>query len=104
MKERRKDQYGIELRQSGEVHAEHWGVRRIASVELEGSRAERAEKRDPGTNEIVVRLLREPTQSLKWLAKRLNMDTWTHASKCLVRNENKMKSVKSYDRLLFDSF
>jgi putative transposase len=89
MHERRKDHYGPELREADEVHAE--GVlrqelrrRRWTEADLELRR-----KGDPEKVEIAWRLRCQTTMTLRQIAQRLKMGTWTHVSNCLVQRRKK---------------
>ena len=84
MRERRgANHYGEECRESAEAKAE-----RIVAEELRGrgwSEAELGEraKGDPGKVAVAARLRRETTMTLKWVAQRLAMGSWSHVSNLL---------------------
>jgi hypothetical protein len=40
-------------------------------------------KGDPEKVKIALRLRRESIMTLKWIAERLHMGSWTHVSNCL---------------------
>jgi hypothetical protein len=40
-------------------------------------------KGDPEKVKIALRLRRESIMTLKWIARRLRMGSWTHVSNCL---------------------
>jgi len=97
MHERRGDHYGPELREADEAHAE-----RILREQLRQGGWTEADllnrrKGDPGKVEIASQLRAQTTMTLKWIARRLKMGTWTHVSNCLVEKRNKRKNVNSYD-------
>jgi REP element-mobilizing transposase RayT len=75
--------YGGERQESGEEKAE-----RIVGGELkrrrwnESSLGERR-KGDPEKVKIALRLRRESIMTLKWIAQRLRMGSWTNVSNCL---------------------
>ena len=84
MRKSRKDHYGAELRQADEVHAERLlraELRRRGWTERD---LEQRSKGDPAKVELAWRLRRETTMTLKWIAARLKMGTWTYVSNCLV--------------------
>ena len=89
MRERRGDHYGPELRESEMVHAE-----KLVRSELrergwkEATLIERR-KGDPEKVKIAARLRKETTMTLKWVAQRLRMGTWTYVSNCLSEGRNK---------------
>jgi putative transposase len=75
--------YGAERQESGEEKAE-----RILVEELKRRKWGEADllKRRKGDQEKVkmaLRLRRETTMTLKWIAQRLQMGSWTHVSNCL---------------------
>ena len=87
--------YGGERQESGEEKAE-----RIVAEELKRRRWTEAtltsrRKGDSEKVKIAVRLRRETVMTLKWIAQRLHMGSWTHVSNCLAARQ--MKSVKSED-------
>jgi putative transposase len=78
--------YGEERQESGEAKAE-----RIVEEELsrrrwtEKSLRERR-KGDPEKVKMALRLRRESIMTLKWIARRLEMGSWTNVSNCLANN------------------
>jgi putative transposase len=78
--------YGEERQESGEAKAE-----RIVEEELkrrrwtEKSLGERR-KGDPEKVKMALRLRRESIMTLKWIARRLAMGSWTNVSNCLANN------------------
>lgn len=75
--------YGAERHQSGEEKAE-----RIVAEELKQRKwteADLAKRRkgDPDKVKMASRLRRESIMTLKWIAQRLHMGSWTHVSNCL---------------------
>ena len=89
MKENRKDHYGVELREADEVHAERLVVDELRRRRWKESELGERRKGDQEKIQIAERLRRETTMTLRWIAKRLNMGTWTHVSNCLVRKRKK---------------
>jgi hypothetical protein len=78
--------YGVERRESGGEKAG-----RIVGEELKRSRwAESSlagrRKSDPEKVKIVLRLRMESIMTLKWIAQRLQMGSWTNVSNCLANN------------------
>jgi hypothetical protein len=76
---------GVELREADEAHAEGLVVDELRRRRWKESEFGERRKGDEEKVEIAARLRRETTMTLKWIAKRLNMGTWTHVSNCLVR-------------------
>ena len=75
--------YGAERQESGEEKAE-----RIVTAELKHRKWAEADlvkqrKGDPEKVKIALRLRRESIMTLKWIAQRLHMGSWTHVSNCL---------------------
>ena len=103
LREQRKDHYGAELREADEAHAEGMVRQELRRRGWKETELGRRRKGDPGKVELAWRLRQETTMSLKWIAQRLRMGTWTHVSNCLTLKTKggKVKSVKSYDRPLF---
>ena len=88
---RRGDHYGHELREVDEAHA-----LKLLRQELKarGWKPEDLVIRRKGDAEkvkIAWRLRRETTMTLKWIARTLQMGSWTYLSNCLVQ---KRKNVK----------
>ena len=89
MHERRGDHYGPELREADQAHAEQVlkeELRRRGWTEAELSRRR---KGDPEKVRIASQLRARTTMTLKWIAGRLKMGTWTHVSNCLVEKRKK---------------
>ncbi len=81
----RGDHYGPELREADALHAE-----RVVQEELRRRRWTKLDltqrrKGDPEKVAIARRLRRESAMSLKWIAERLQMGTWTYVSNCVVQ-------------------
>jgi hypothetical protein len=92
MHERRQDHYGPELREAELVHAER--LLREELMRRGWAEAEPSQRRkgDLEKVEIASQLRAHTTMTLKWIAQRLKMGTWTYVSNCLVqkrRNEQK---------------
>ena len=81
--------YGAERQESGEEKAE-----RIVAEELRRRRwretdLERRRKGDAQKVQMAARLRRESIMTLKWIARRLHMGSWTHVSNCLAKAKRK---------------
>jgi hypothetical protein len=61
-------------------------LRRWTEVDLDSRR-----KGDPEKIEFAARLRRDTLMTLKWIARRLHMGSWTHVSNCLARHRNQSK-------------
>jgi putative transposase len=75
--------YGAERQETGEEKAERIVTeelrrRRWRETDLEGRR-----KGDAQKVQMAARLRRESIMTLKWIARRLHMGSWTHVSNCL---------------------
>jgi REP element-mobilizing transposase RayT len=75
--------YGAERQESGEAKAEQ-----IVAEELKRRKWDEAElvkrrKGDPEKVKMALRLRRESIMTLKWIAQRLHMGSWTHVSNCV---------------------
>jgi REP element-mobilizing transposase RayT len=94
MHRQRGDHYGPELREADAAQAE-----KIVQAELRrrGWTQEELGKRRKGDAQKVAmawRLRAETTMSLKWIAQRLAMGTWTHVSNCLVQKRKEDEKCK----------
>ena len=81
--------FGAERRESGEERAE-----RIVEEELRRrgwteAELKRRRKGDAQKVRIAARLRRESIMTLKWIAGRLHMGSWTHVSNCLATVKRK---------------
>ena len=81
--------YGAERQESGEEKAE-----RIVAQELKRRRWTEAtlssrRKGDSQKVKMAARLRRETIMTLKWIAQRLQMGSWTHVSNCLAQEAKK---------------
>ena len=80
----RGDHYGEELRQADEAHAQG-----LLKEELKRRRWKEADlavrpKGDPEKLDIAWRLRQETTMTLRWIAGKLHMGSWTYLSNLLV--------------------
>ena len=92
--ERRGDHYGLELREADEAHAEQVlkaELRRRGWAEAELARRR---KGDPQKVELAWELRARTTMTLKWIANRLRMGTWTYVSNCLVQKRKETEKCK----------
>jgi len=83
MHEGRGDHYGEELREADTEHAEGVLAAELRRRRWTESQLRNRRKGDPGKVEIAWRLRRETTMTLRWIADRLHMGTWTSVSNCL---------------------
>jgi hypothetical protein len=83
MHEKRGDHYGPELRQADALHAEGLVQAQLRRRTWTEAELNRRRKGDPDKVEIAWRLRQQTTMTLKWIAQRLRMGTWTHVSNCL---------------------
>jgi len=94
MHEQRRDHYGPELRQADALHAEglvQGQLRRRGWTEAE---LRRRRKGDPEKVKIAWCVRQQTTMTLRWIAQRLNMGTWTHVSNCLVQRRKEDEKCK----------
>ena|SRR5579884_327241 len=72
--------YGDELRESDEQKAERIVAEEMKKLRWQQSELTTRRKGDPKKVRIARRLRKETTMTLKWIAQRLKMGTWTHVS------------------------
>lgn len=89
--------YGADRQENDEAKAE-----RIVAAELARDGRTEADlksrrKGDPMKVRLAACLRRETTMTLRWIAQRLCMGTWTHVSNCLAATRTVERSVKSED-------
>ncbi len=89
MHERRGDHYGPELREADLEHAERVLKEELSQRGWRETELSRRRKGDPEKIEIASQLRARSTMTLKWIAERLKMGTWTYASTCLVLKRKK---------------
>ncbi|HEV2248669.1 MAG TPA: hypothetical protein VGW37_18650, partial [Terriglobia bacterium] len=85
MHERRGDHYGPELREADQVHAE-----RVLSEQLQHrgwTEVELSLRRKGDAQKVAIarQLRAHTTMTLKWIAQRLKMGSWTYVANCLAR-------------------
>jgi hypothetical protein len=83
--ERRGELCGPELQEADQAHAEGLVQRELRRRGWKEADLDRRRKGDPGKVAMAWRLRHETTMSLKWIARRLKMGTWTYVSNCLVQ-------------------
>ena len=91
MKGKRGGHYGAELRQADELHAE-----KLVQEELRRRHWREADlvarrKGDAQKVEMAWRLRQETTMTLKWIAGRLLMGTWTHVANRLGQKRRELE-------------
>ncbi len=94
MHERRGGHYGPELREADELHAERLVQEELRRRGWAEEELARRRKGDPQKVRIAWRLRRESTMTLKWIAHRVRMGSWTHVSNCLVLKRNEDEECK----------
>ena len=75
--------YGAERQESGEEKAEQIVAEELGRRKWEEANLVKRRKGDPEKVKIALRLRRESIMTLKWIAQRLHMGSWTHVSNCL---------------------
>jgi REP element-mobilizing transposase RayT len=86
MHQRRGDHYGPELREADLAHAERILKGQLRQRRWTEDELSRRRKGDPEKVRMASQLREQTTMTLKWIAQRLKMGTWTHVSNCLVQN------------------
>jgi len=77
--------YGPELREADAVHAEELVQAELRRRHWTEAQLEGRPKGDAVKVEIAWRLRQQSTMTLKWIAQRLRMGSWTYASNCLAQ-------------------
>ena len=95
MRELRGDHYGEELRQADEEHALGILKKELKARGWKETDLMERRKGDPEKIKMAVRLRRETTMTLRWVATKLQMGSWTYLSNLLgqERSRKKNKSV-----------
>jgi hypothetical protein len=75
--------YGSERQESGEQKAERTVMEEMKGLGWEKGDLQRRRKGDKGKVAMARRLRKETTMSLKWIAQRLQMGSWTYVSNLL---------------------
>jgi hypothetical protein len=78
--------YGPELREANLAHAERILKGQLRQRRWTEDELSRRRKGDPEKVQVASQLQAQTTMTLKWIAQRLKMGTWTHLSNCLVQN------------------
>jgi len=85
---------GEEKQESAEQHAARMALEELNRRGWAEDELKRRRKGDGEKVKIAARLRRETTMTLKWIAERLYMGTWTNVANCLAKAT---KNVKSRD-------
>lgn len=75
--------YGTERQESGEAKADRLVAEGLQRAGWTEDDLVQRRKGDPTKVTIALRLRSESTMTLKWIAQRLQMGSWTHVSNCL---------------------
>ena len=86
--------YGSDRRETGEAKARRLIAATLAQIGWKVSDLKKERKGAPEKVELARRLRKETTMSLKWIAKELEMGSWTYVSNLLIGTT---KSIKSED-------
>ena len=81
--------YGAERQESGEEKAERIVAKELRRRHWNAKDLERRRKGDAEKVRVAARLRRETIMTLKWIARRLHMGSWTHVSNCLATAKSK---------------
>ena len=76
---------GLEKQESAEQHAERLVAEELRHRKWQEDDLARRRKGDRDKVKIACRLRRETTMTLKWIAQRLDMGTWTNVANCLAK-------------------
>ncbi len=77
------DHYGADRRETSQQKAERMVVDELKRLGGTEEDLQRRRKGDKGKVRTARRLRQETTMSLKWIAQRLHMGSWTYVSKLL---------------------
>lgn len=80
--------YGEELRESAEEKGQRIVREELKRLRWREADLSRRRKGDPGKVRIARRLRQETTLTLRWIAERLKMGTWTHVANRLYHSNN----------------
>jgi hypothetical protein len=72
--------YGAELRESAGEKAQRVVARELKRLGRDEADLGTRRKGDPGKVKVARHLRAETTMTLKWIAERLKMGTWTHVT------------------------
>jgi hypothetical protein len=75
--------YGADRQETGEQKAERIAAEEMKRLGWENCDLQRRRKGDKGKVAVACRLRQETTMSLKWIAQRLQMGSWTYVSNLL---------------------
>jgi len=84
--------YGSDRRETDEAKAERLVQAELGRRGWMGKNLVRRRKGDGGMGAIARKLRAETTMSLKWIAKRLAMGTWTNVSNLLMAGTKTVRS------------
>ena len=85
--------YGSDRREAAEAKARRIVVEEWKRLGWEGKELRQRRKGDAGKVQVALRLRRETTMSLKWIAQELRMGSWTYVANLLCQT----KSLNSKD-------
>ena len=85
--------YGSDRREAAEAKARRIVVEEWKRLGWEGKELRQRRKGDAGKVQVALRLRRETTMSLKWIAQELRMGSWTDVANLLCQT----KSLNSKD-------
>jgi putative transposase len=91
----RGDHYGEELRQADQAHALTLLQKKLRARGWEEADLAQRPKGDPEKVDIAWRLRQETTMTLKWIAQKLYMGSWTYLSNLLAVKRKKSEKSKS---------
>lgn len=77
--------YGVERQESGEEKAERMVEEELRRRRWTESHLRERRKGDPEKVKMALRLRRESIMTLKWIAQRLHMGSWTNVANCLAQ-------------------
>ncbi len=86
--------YGAERQETGEEKAEGIVVEELRRRRWTEADLERRRKGDAEKVRVAVRVRRESIMTLKWIARRLRMGSWTNVSNCLADAQRIAKCQK----------
>jgi hypothetical protein len=93
MHERWRDHNGPELREADQAHAERVLREELSRRGWTEDELSRRRKGDPEKVEVAALLRARTTMTLKRIARRLKMGTWTYVSNCLAEQRRKGRKV-----------
>jgi len=94
VREQRGDHYGEELRQADEAHAQELLEKELEKRGWTEHELMKRRKGDAEKLKMAWRLRQETTMTLKWIAKKLHMGSWTYLSNCLAKKRKDAQKNK----------